>query len=141
MFSKVNDESFWYIGSNALKSAEQPDIDMTEYDYLGSHISDSGLTAIVEENPFEDASVAPIDWTEFVLSTLDQSTESPSEELLEEYGLYRFFSKIPDESTEAAVYGKLAEGGQEKCFESILIRSLDAVTPEGNDFGGGDSSD
>jgi hypothetical protein len=136
IFSKVRDESFWYIGPNASVGEEQPDIDLTEYDYLGSHISDSGLTAIVEENPFADSSVSPIDWTEFVLSTLDQSTELPSEDLLEEYGVYKFFAKIPDESTEAAIYGKVANGTTEKCFESILIRSLEAVSPESNDYDG-----
>lgn len=117
-------------------SEEQPEIDLAEYDYLGSHISDSGLTAIVEENPFADSSVVPIDWTEFVLSTLDQLSESPSEDLLEEYGLYKFFAKIPDEATEAAIYGKVANGSAEKCFESILIRSLEAVSPESNDYNG-----
>lgn len=48
---------------------------------------------------------------------------------LEEYGLYKFFGRIPDEASEAAVFGVPSSDSKE-AFDSIVIRSIDAAPTE-----------
>lgn len=117
-FSKANNESYWMLGKAYNDSG------LLGLEYLGSHASDSGLTAVVEEDPFKDASLSPVDWTEFVLTTLDEM-EGTLEEM-EEYALYKFFGKIPDESNEAAVFGVRCQN-EPGLYETIVIKSLDNV--------------
>lgn len=93
--------------------------------YLGAHGSDSGLTCIIPEDPFTDGSdVQPVDWTEFVLSTLD--TREGDQDALEEYQLYKFFGKIPDEGSVAAVFGA-PSAEDPHTYETIVIRSLEDI--------------
>lgn len=91
---------------------------------MGSHGSDSGLTSLIPEDPFSDDLIQPVDWTEFVLSTLD--TPEADQDALEEYQLYKFFGKIPDEGSDAAVFGVPAEDDPES-YDTIVIRSLEAI--------------
>jgi len=111
--------------------------------YLGAHGSDSGLTALLRSSPYTDPStgdhlsIEPVDWPEFVLSTLD--TQEGDGEALEEYGVYVFFGRIPDKSSEAAVFG-LPSAEDPALYDGIVIRTIDAVvggedakTPEGLD--------
>lgn len=119
-FSTTNFETFWCLGKPVQGN-------FSRLVYLGAHGSDSGLTCIVPEDPFSDDLVEPVDWTEFVLSTLD-ATEG-DKDALEEYQLYKFFGKIPDEGVEAAVYGVPSEEDSGS-FETIVIRALETVPDE-----------
>ena len=63
--SRESDETFYQFGiaKDSLK----------EYEYVGWHGSDSGMTCIVKEDPFAEGQevVTPVDATEFALATLE----------------------------------------------------------------------
>lgn len=117
MFSQSNHETYWSLG--------KPATDFSKLVYLGAHGSDSSLTALIRWDPFRsEPTVQPVDWTEFVLSTLDAAEGDG--DALEEYSLYKFFGRIPDEDSEAAVYGLPSDEDPER-YDGIVIRSLDAA--------------
>lgn len=114
-----NDESFWSLG--------KPVTNFSKLSYLGSHASDTGMTSLIREDPFKDDAVQPVDWAEFVLTNLDAAESDP--DTLEEYSLYDFYGNIPDDATEAAVFGLPSESDKD-VYDSIVIRALDAVKPK-----------
>ncbi len=117
-YSKTDYESFWSLG--------KPADDFSRLVYLGAHGSDSSLTSLISFDPFNDPNVQPVDWTEFVLTTMD--TVESDGDTLEEYPLFKFFGRIPDEGTEAAVFG-LPSSTDRSIYDGIVIRSLDSATP------------
>lgn len=122
MHSRSGFESYWSLG--------RPVDDLASLVYLGAHGSDSGLTALVPEDPFADPAAEPVDWPEFVLSTLDVAEGGADE--LDDYPLYKFFGRIPDEASEAAVYGLPVAAGA-GVYEAIVVRALAAVLPGASD--------
>ena len=119
-YSKTNYESFWSLGKPLSLIGDN----FNDLVYLGAHGSDSGLTSIVPEDPFSDDLIQPVDWTEFVLSTLD--APEGDQDALDEYQLYKFFGKIPDEGSDAAVFG-VPSMKDPHTYETIVIRSLEDI--------------
>ena len=110
--SRESDESFYQFG--AVRES------LKEYEYVGWHVSDSGMTCIVKEDPFEEGEelVSPVDVTEFSLATLeDPEMESNSEE----FPLYKWFGRIPEAASSVRIYGcDRDEAGK---FNGLLLRS------------------
>lgn len=110
--SRESDEDFYQFGSTKDR--------FKDYEYIGWHLSDSGMTCIVKEDPFGEGQelISPVDMTEFTLATLgDSEMESNSEE----FPLYRWFGRIPEAASSVRVYGcDRDETGQ---FNGLLLRS------------------
>ena len=109
--SRESDESFYQFGviRDSLK----------EYEYAGWHGSDSGMTCIVEEDPFsEDKDIPSVDFTEFSLETLqDPEMESNPDE----FPLYKWFGRVPEAASSVRVYAcDLNENGE---YNGLLLRS------------------
>lgn len=109
--SRESDESFYQFGR--VKET------LKEYEYVGWHGSDSGMTCIVEEDPFiKDETLSPVDSTEFALATL-QDTEMESS--ADEFPLYKWFGRVPEAASSVRVYA--CEPDNEGNYTGLLIRS------------------
>lgn len=109
--SRESDESFYQFGTakDTLK----------DYEYLGWHGSDSGMTCIVQEDPFKDEeTVQAVDSTEFSLATI-QDPEMESNQ--EEFPLYKWFGRIPEGASSVRVY--VCEKDSDGNFNGLLLRS------------------
>ena len=110
--SRESDESFYRFGSakDSLK----------EYEYIGWHCSDSGMTCIVKEDPFSEGEelVSPVDATEFALATLE---DPEMESNLEEFPLYKWFGRIPEAASSVRVYG--CDRDEFGNFNGLILRS------------------
>lgn len=111
MPSRESDESFYQFG--VIKDS------LKDYEYLGWHGSDSGLTCIIQEDPFVDEETVPsVDSTEFSLATLqDPEMESNPEE----FPLYRWFGRIPEAASSVRVYA--CDPNENGEYSGLLIRS------------------
>lgn len=109
--SRETDESFYQFGS--VKDS------LKDYEYVGWHGSDSGMTCIVQEDPFADEeTVPPVDSTEFTLTTIqDPEMESNPEE----FPLYKWFGRIPEGASSVRVYG--CEKDSDGNFNGLIISS------------------
>lgn len=109
--SRESDESFYQFGVHRDS--------LNEYEYVGWHGSDSGMTCIVQEDPFVDEeTISPVDFTEFSLSTLqDPDLESNPEE----FPLYRWFGRIPEAASSVRVY--VCDPNSEGEYNGLLLRS------------------
>ena len=109
--SRESDESFYQFG--AVKDS------LKDYEYVGWHGSDSGMTCITPEDVFEnEETVSAVDFTEFSLATLqDPDMESDPDE----FPLYRWFGRIPEGASSVRVYAcdKDSNGN----FNGLLLRS------------------
>ena len=109
--SRESDESFYQFGT--VKGT------LMDYEYVGWHGSDSGMTCIVQEDPFKDEeTVQSVDSTEFSLATI-QDPEMESNQ--EEFPLYKWFGRIPEWSSSVRVYA--CEKDLEGNFNGLLLRS------------------
>lgn len=110
--SKTSDESYYSFGPDESFSLE-------DCEYVGWHGSDSGMTCIIQEDPFRDEeTIQPVDSTEFALATI-QDPEMESNQ--DEFPLYKWFGKIPEGASSVRVYGckKDSDGN----FNGLIIRS------------------
>lgn len=108
-----SDESFYKFGVH--RDA------LNDYEYIGWHGSDSGMTCIVQEDPFMDEdkeTVSSVDSTEFSLATI-QDPEMESN--LEEFPLYKWFGRIPEAASSVRVYA--CDPNSEGEYNGLLIRS------------------
>lgn len=126
--SRESDESFYQFGSakDTLK----------EYEYVGWHGSDSGMTCIVKEDPFAEGQevVPPVDATEFALATLE---DPEMESNVEEFPLYKWFGKIPEAASSVRVYG--CDRDESGCFNGLLLRSGEDNLIDNESSGSGES--
>lgn len=131
----------YFIFSEAANSID----DLEGFAYLGSHVSDSGLTCIVNEDSFvqspmsshvgdaalsavddhpqlekEDDDSMELDWLELVTATLDQ----PGEPLwdLESYPILKFCAPIPEEDSCIAVFGKPSKEDS-SVYDQVILRA------------------
>lgn len=120
--SEFSEESFYKFGSgnDSIKA----------YDYIGWHGSDSGMTCIVEDDPFSNENVSEVDSTEFTLSSL-QDPESESN--CEEFPLYKWYGRIPQAASSIRVYA--CDLDTEGNYNGLIIRAGedDLVDNETND--------
>lgn len=108
--SESSEESFYRFGT--WKES------MKEYEYVGWHGSDSGMTCIVEEDPFACEDVSEVDSTEFALSTL-QDPEAESN--LEEFPLYKWYARIPQAASSIRVYAR--DRDAQGNFNGLILRA------------------
>lgn len=112
--SRESDESFYQFGS--IKNS------LNDYEYVGWHLSDSGMTCIVKEDPFsfseEQYLIPPVDMTEFTLATIE---DPEMESNLEEFPLYNWFGRIPEAASSVRVYG--CDRDEMGKFNGLLLRS------------------
>lgn len=108
--SRETDESFYQFGT--VKHS------LNDYKLLGWHGSDSGMTCIVQEDPFiDEETVQPVDSTEFSLATIQDPEMECNQE---EFPLYKWFGRIPEGASSVRVYG--CEKDSEGNFNGLIIR-------------------
>lgn len=110
--SKDSDESYYQFGN--VKDS------LKEYEYIGWHGSDSGMTCIVKGDPFEEGEecIPYVDMTEFSLATLE---DPEMESNIEEFPLYKWFGRIPEAASSVRVYG--CDRNEKGEFNGLLLRS------------------
>lgn len=83
-------------------------------------MSDSGMTCIVEENCFADDQddALAVDWDDFVMTTLNDPNMQASPD---DFPIFLFFSKIPEEDMALTVYGHKESGSSE--YSGIIMRA------------------
>ena len=92
---------------------------------IGQHGSDSGLTCITKDPPFDsgkEGNEEGFDWTEFVMTTLSSPEVTCDEEA---FPVLKWFSRIPLAGSTAAVYGygpKQSKDGV--VFDGFMIKGL-----------------
>jgi hypothetical protein len=123
---------------------------LKEYDELGWHVSESGMTCIVRDDPWsltkrpdsEDGSAGeddkdgaedckdaagdsreselpPVDAAEFMLATLD---DPQMEADWEEFPLFRWFGRVPESGSGAAVFGLRSVSVPSAVYDGLLIK-------------------
>lgn len=89
-------------------------IEFSEYTYLGSHTSDSGLTCVIDSEKQIDEE---LDWLELVTTSLN---EQPID--LEMFPMLEFCSTIPENDSSVAVYGRKV-ASETEMYDSIILRA------------------
>lgn len=118
--SKDSDESYYKFGTE-LESVR-------EYEYVGWHGSDSGLTCLIKEDPFsevpsnEESDHLSVDAMEFTLATIE---DPEMESNVEEFPLYRWFGRIPEAASSTRIYG--CDKDKNGNYNGLLIRSGEDV--------------
>lgn len=109
---------------------------LREYEYLGSHHSDSGLVCLVKEGIYEE-SEEELDWLELVAESLDNPRDGAVD--VETFPMLQFCATIPEDDSAVAVYGKRSddtgENGNDRGFTSIVLRAWCKAFPEEGDWG------
>lgn len=110
---------------------------LREYEYLGSHHSDSGLVCLVREGVYEGLE-EELDWLELVADSLDNPREGAVD--AEAFPMLQFCATIPEDDSAVAVYGRRTANGQEgdgkeTGFASIVLRAWCKAFPEESDLG------
>jgi hypothetical protein len=107
-------ESFFSFGETSA---------FENYKLLGTHMSDSGMTCIAAEHCYslldqEDEDCLQVDWDDFVLSTL---SDPDMQSAPEDFPLYMFFSRIPEEDSAISVYGFRRESSEK--VSGLILRA------------------
>lgn len=97
---------------------------LAEYEYLGSHHSDSGLTCILREGVYEAEEGMPpveeMDWLELVTGSLEKTMEGAID--IEAFPMLQFCASVPEEDSAIAVYG-LKENQSGQGYNSLVLRA------------------
>lgn len=99
--------------------------DLSDYELIGCHGSDSRMTCLISSDPFKSESNLEhlnVDWSDFVMTTLNDPSLQVDKD---NFPIYFFFGKIPNEDNNVAIFG-LPKDGNDKCYKGILIRSLES---------------
>lgn len=109
------DESIFVFG------AERPYL--REYEYLGWHCSESGMTCIIEEDPFDESKeegelCGPVDKIEFLLANLQ---EPEAEVNLEEFPLFKWYGKF-SEGSSSSIRVYACDKDEEGNYNGLALR-------------------
>jgi hypothetical protein len=99
---------------------------LKEYEYVGSHHSDSGLACIIHQNSYSEEGCEELDWVELVAATLDNSKLD-----LDAFPLLDFCAPIPEDDSVLAIFGKKSDshdsngvgGDGDGCYSSVVMRA------------------
>jgi len=121
------DEQYYLLSSSSLPK------DLKEWQYVGAHVSDSGLSCIIRQDPFSEEALLEegvpspadleIDWLSLVATSLDANLDSQEMNMdLEEFPLLKACVSIPDEGEVMAIFGypPLTEV---EAYEGIVLRA------------------
>jgi hypothetical protein len=91
---------------------------LKEYEYIGSHHTDSGLTAVLRDNVYSDEDVE-LDWLELVAKTLENPRDGAID--VDDFSPLDFCASAPEEESAVAVFGKRNPANEG--YESVVMRA------------------
>lgn len=134
--SAISDEDFYLFDhhereDNVETISDDISSSLDKYTHIGTHHSDSGMTCIIDEDPFHllhvnnqtnnaatidnniDRTSSPVyeevDWQDFVLSTLSDELTQPVDR--DSFPLYLWYGRIPNGGSAIQVHVKYDEDG------------------------------
>lgn len=142
--SALCDEEFYLFGHHENSdNAEITDVgvngDLDKYIHVGTHHSDSGMTCVIDEDPFKllnmnnqnDSTTTAhdntdkssticeeVDWQDFVLSTLSDESTQPVDR--DSFPLYLWYGRIPNGGSAIQVHVRYDDDG---VVEGILLKA------------------
>ncbi|EPZ33193.1 hypothetical protein ROZALSC1DRAFT_27320 [Rozella allomycis CSF55] len=97
--ARVNSFEVQEVSSNEIMYSFGPPRPFEDYELLGIHFSDSGMTCIIDDDP-KYTEENEIDWEEFALTSLTESSLQYDDE---DFPLLKWFGKVPEEDSKLAV--------------------------------------